>query len=410
MFISNLKAKNNSNTSINKKNKNVKKKKKKKQLSEDQKNKFNILLVATFFTGVLLIFSSYAWFYASLDVKIDFFKMEVSDEVGLFISLDGINYANTVNISQDTIIDDLSDIYPNNTNQWPSNGLTAVSSNGIRDNNSYNFDMYMGYGGPPRSESETQAGSNYVDIINYKPDLGDFFQDDEDCELAEDGTCKEKTNYLSTSLINEGKPSTLNYYIAFDFFLKNVTGSPYSDNLYLDEGTTVYYNDDKHDDSDGIINSLRFGFVKIGSTSNRADAKTIQNLSCNNNCQMIIYEPNSTNHSVKSIERIKKYGVTLVNGEYLPTYAVINNGIYLQPASGLPGSGIALDMEHFALQKTITDADFDTPIFEVPNGVTKVRAYIWVEGQDVDSLETRSTGGIISIVINLIKDLAGYYK
>lgn len=407
MFIPSSKTKNNSNTSRSNKNKNAKKKK---QSPEDKKNNFNLLLMATFFTGVLLIFSSYAWFYASLDVKVDFFKMEVSDEVGLFISLDGINYSNSVNISQDTIIDKLQNTYPNNTNQWASNGLIAVSSNGIKDRNSYNFNMYMGYGGPPRSESESQDGSNYVDIINYKPDLGDYFQDDEDCELDEDGTCKEKTNYLSTSLINESKPSTLNYYIAFDFFLKNVTGSPYSDNLYLDEGTTVYYNDDKHDDSDGIINSLRFGFVKIGTTSNRADAKTVQNLSCNNNCQMIIYEPNSTNHSAKSIERIKKHGVTLVNGEYAPTYAVINNGSYLEPAGGLPGSGIALDTKHFALQNTITDVDFDTPIFEIPNGVTKVRAYVWVEGQDVDSLETKSMGGIISIVINLIKDLAGYYK
>ena len=65
-----------------------------------------------------------------------------------------------------------------------------------------------------------------------------------------------------------------------------------------------------------------------------------------------------------------------------------------------------LDTEHFALQSSITS--FTNPIFEIPNGVTKMRVYVWIEGQDVDSLETSSKGAAISIALNLIKDLAGY--
>ena len=43
-----------------------------------------------------------------------------------------------------------------------------------------------------------------------------------------------------------------------------------------------------------------------------------------------------------------------------------------------------------------------------PNSITKVRVYVWLEGQDIDSLETRSEGADISIAINLIKDTAGF--
>ena len=76
-------------------------------------------------------------------------------------------------------------------------------------------------------------------------------------------------------------------------------------------------------------------------------------------------------------------------------------------ANGQAGSGIPLDTEHFALQQTITN--FDNPLFSLPNGVTKFRVYVWLEGQDLDSLETVSKGATIRITINFYKDLAGYY-
>lgn len=40
--------------------------------------------------------------------------------------------------------------------------------------------------------------------------------------------------------------------------------------------------------------------------------------------------------------------------------------------------------------------------------MTKVRVYLWIEGQDIDSLETDSSGSDISVSINLIKDTKGY--
>ena len=96
----------------------------------------------------------------------------------------------------------------------------------------------------------------------------------------------------------------------------------------------------------------------------------------------------------------------ITDGTYNPTYAIISEGSSLQHSNGQEGTGIPLDTAHFALQNTITT--FANPIFQIPNGITKVRAYVWIEGQDIDSLETYSKGAAITIAINLIKDLSGY--
>ena len=47
--------------------------------------------------------------------------------------------------------------------------------------------------------------------------------------------------------------------------------------------------------------------------------------------------------------------------------------------------------------------------FEVPSGVTKTRLYIWIEGQDIDSIATDSKGALLDVSINFSKDTAGQY-
>ena len=44
----------------------------------------------------------------------------------------------------------------------------------------------------------------------------------------------------------------------------------------------------------------------------------------------------------------------------------------------------------------------------IRSGINKVRVYIWVEGQDIDIIEQKSTGYEVSVVMNFEKDMAGY--
>jgi len=342
-------------------------------LEKRKKINSNLILLVAFFSGVLLIISTYAWLSVSLDVKVKFFDMSVSSDSGLFISLDGINYSDSVEISMDSIIKDLKETYPDHTNQWSTAGLWPVSSNGIRNGNDPNFDMYKG----ELSKRRTETGSRL----------------------------------LNTFLMNEDKASAANIYISFDIFLKNVSGSPKSDNLFLDEGTMLTFDEEATEETkesmSGIMNSIRFGFVKIGSLPTKTEPRAIQHMTCNNNCQTVIYEPRATSHSLASVfEAYANYGITLTDGVKSPTYAIINEGENLKPTNGHPGSGIPLDRSHFALQNTITN--FNRPIFTLPSAVTKMRVNIWIEGQDMDSLETHSDGSGVYLAIDFFKDLAGY--
>src|SRR5574344_1104065 len=178
------------------------------------KRNFDLLVIVTFLTGVLLIISSYAWFYASLDVKIDFLTLETSSETGLFISLDGITFDSTVEISEETLINQLKKTYPGNLSQWATRGLFSMSSNGISNTNSDKFDMFTS--------------------IKF-----DFKQNEAIGRI-----------YLHVVKKTEEKIDNMNQCIAFDIFLKNVSGSPKSDNLYLVKGTSIAYMNPEIDDYD----------------------------------------------------------------------------------------------------------------------------------------------------------------
>lgn len=67
-----------------------------------------------------------------------------------------------------------------------------------------------------------------------------------------------------------------------------------------------------------------------------------------------------------------------------------------------------LNSEYFRLQNTMKERDLDIPIFTLPDGITKTRVYLCIEGQDIDSLETDSEGAELSISLNFVKDTAGY--
>ena len=330
----------------------------------------NVSIFVIFMVGVLLIFSSYAWFSTSLNVKIKEFNMIVSKNSGLSISFDGINFDTAIEISRDSLINELTKTYPNHVNQWASIGLTPVSSNGISNSNSYFFDMF------------TSSG------VKYKN--------------------KQKTHgFINTTKAVETKPRSFNYYIAFDIFFKNETGSPVADNLYFDEGTTAYMTSDSGDEMQGLVNSIRIGIVKVGTVPLDSNAKTIQNIQCNNDCKSIIYEPNSKAHTMLSRERAAKYNLDLKDNEEYPTFAMINAGGPIYVEDNISGSS-KIDYNYFALQNTIKESDFDKPLFTIPDGITKARVYLWIEGQDIDSLETDSTGADIYVDINFVKDTNGY--
>ncbi|MDD2495887.1 MAG: hypothetical protein PHE29_11925, partial [Tissierellia bacterium] len=208
------------------------------------------LFWVTFLTAILLTASTYAWLSSALNVKINFFQLSVSSNSGLFISLDGIEFSDSVNISMDSIIMDLKETYPDHVNQW-SYGLWPVSTNGILSPDDDKFDLFIG------------------DLIRTR------------VRNPNNNTKK----LLNVVKAEEKRANASSYFVAFDIFLKNSSGSPNPDNLFFEENTIIDYQEDTteeiRDSMSNIMNSLRVGVLKIGSLPHNTPVKEIQNMKCN---------------------------------------------------------------------------------------------------------------------------------
>lgn len=325
--------------------------------------KFNLLFLLTAITGVILIYSTYAWFSASLNVVISDFSMTTKSTDGLYISLDGITWTDSVSITENDIINRLTDTYPNHETQW-SQELGPVSTQGLIDNNSNRFVFYT-------HKPHRVLRPNY-----------------------------DNTDKLSFFQVEESGVNKKNLFVAFDVFFKNVTPSPYSDNIYLEEATFV--NSDSESDDDTAINALRLGMVFSDVTDIGDSHANIQNLGCNGRCREFIYEPNAYNHSEKSITMADKHGVLLEQGNYYETYGMKQGGDDIMIWSGVRNNKVSIDDNYYVLQDTETN--IGNPIFAIPEGVVKARIYLWVEGQDVDIIEYTSPGYQVSVSLKFNKD------
>ncbi len=333
------------------------------------KKKKYLTIFYIFLLTVLLIVTTYAWFSTALNVQIRDFNVVAAKNSGLSISFDAINYDTFLEISRENIIEDLGARYPTHTNHWSDNGLVPVSTNGI--------------------------GSI--------PDKFDFYFTDGIYYLNND---KEQP-FLRTLKSKEDDPNPYSYFTSFDIFLKNETGSPVPDNLYLTNETKAIFNGEYSEEMDSLLNTMRFGFVKIGSVDHDTPATTVQNMTCIGTCEDVIYEPYHTTHTDLSIERAKKYGINLRDGSAFPTFGMIKAGGPIMMKNAVSGS-TSLEPEYFRLQETFNSQELSQSLFEVPDGVTKVRVYAWLEAQDIDSLETNSTGAELTLSIDFEKDTAGW--
>lgn len=340
------------------------------RLKSSKRNIFLTLFVI-FVLAVLLIVGSYAWFSTALNVKIHTFNMVVTRNDGLSISHDAVTYNSYIDISKEILYDDLGRTYPNFITSWPTNGLVPVSTNGNSSRNNYFFDVF------------TTTGVSY-------PNLRDRTK-----------------GIVTTKLYSENKPKKYSYFLAFDVFFKNDSGSPVADNLYFDVGTGVVIPEDITEQMRGLVNSMRFGIVKVGSLPITATPSEVQNIKCNNDCEAIIFELFKTSHTQMSIDNAKKYNINLVDGEEYPTYANVKAVNHQLLSTTISGSD-TLDTTSFKLQETIDENDINKPLFTVPYGYTKTRMYIWIEGQDIDSIETHSIGTNVDIIVNFVKDTMGY--
>lgn len=167
-----------------------------------------------------------------------------------------------------------------------------------------------------------------------------------------------------------------------------------------------------YDEKDnGIKNASRIAFVKLGETADGSALNTIQALNAGAASTVTVWEPNFDVHTDAGVANAKDvYGITTTaaNGALVP-YAGIKGAITKAEDILL---GEATQEKHEDKFTTVTPGKTSTAAFPanielmtLNKGITKVRIYMWVEGQDVDC-ENNASGGNINFDLKISTNAA----
>lgn len=342
------------------------KEKLRKERNKRRKYRLLILLLILFGTGTMLATSTYAWFTSNTNVSVETLKVNIEAKNGIQISADGTKWKSIVQKSD--IIGAHGGNYTAAVNQIPET-LEPVSTAGIPDENGY---LPMYYGVVKTSASETNNGEYILTAT--------------------------KTTEMDNSA-RTGAEADSAKFIAFDLFFKVEADTP----VYLVAGSGATTTD-KTDT--GIKNASRIAFVNKGYTTAGDTLANIQALNTGASSAVTIWEQNYDVHTAAGVAHAKDvYGITTTQtgGDLVPYAGVIapiteENDILLGEATETKDS---TKFKNVTPTKA-TAAGFTNyvSLFTLKKGVTKMRIYMWVEGQDVDC-ENNASGGSISFDLKI---------
>ena len=408
-------------------------------MKKERKNKKKIrnLIILCSFCAIILTVSTYAWFIGMKTVNVSSFDIDIATTEGLFLSMDGTSWSYKLDAKN-------AQAYEGNVNTWAENGLIPMSTVGDMDDTSSRLKLFE-----KGSLTTTKGGYRLLTsrVHNYE-------------------TQNEKGNYI------EGDG-----YVAFDLFIKNLSGTEYyTDNeplneeaIYLTTNSAVKVASTGQNGT-GIENSVRVAFAQIGRVKgDTTDATNITGITCSNVeaadgkaqvtgiCRSAqIWEPNDTAHVQNAINWYEtsclkrksegtnvtdaaSYDTTLGDGaktncatftttDAKPTYAISRALTIADNVDVYDGAGYnsyensTVDYATYAQaedksQYKLVDFPYFTdtmknkkgterPTFMTlaPNSITKVRVYVFIEGQDVDNYDFASLGKKISINFGFTKE------
>mgnify|MGYP003309167584 CR=1 FL=1 len=254
-----------------------------------------------------------------------------------------------------------------------------------------------------------------------------------------------------------------NGYVAFDLFIRNKSGNKYYDTVNKDNEEAIYLTPEStvkvaeigdNRENSGIENSVRVAFAQIGrvkatlgmggeTEAAKAERKIITGITCTSDSNVTgicedrvaqIWEPNDTKHvqnainwyNTSCLKRTKadltldsSYSgkcETIENGYTYQTYAVAREISYADQVDVYDGSayngytgsidnGSLFAYDYFTdTEKNKLGTERPTFITLAPNSITKVRVYVYIEGQDVDNYDFASLGKKISVKFGFTKE------
>lgn len=338
--------------------------KQEKKKDKRRRRKILLALLLVVFTGIILTANTYAWFTSNKTITVEAIDVQVATANGIQVSVDGVNWKTIITNADLNSTLGASSLYTTNTNQLPfrTNNNTAsttvkpVSTGGTIANDKLN--MYLG-------ELASDAGGNTIlkstKSTETKGDTGDF--------------------------------------VVFDLFFMVTQNST----VKLGTGSSVATSTGAT--NKGLKNAARVAFIKLGKASIGSNASTIQGIG--GGTDMIIWEPNNNVHTDAAIaDALSTYNLSVTSTQQIASYygvdAVMSTGVSLKD---LGSSSNPIGTNFKSVTPTLKTPDgalaADQNWFSLDAGITKVRFYLWIEGQDVDC-ENTASGDAITYNMNFV--------
>ncbi len=354
--------------------------------SEESRKRTKFLFTLIILTAILCITATYAWFTVQRNVSVSGLRVEVGVEDNMLISLDGDNWTRTITIEDMRQL--LGTYEPENTD-------TVIYQAAKGDNKNYVPTKLM----PVSTDGTVEDGK--IQFATGRTVGGNKLTDIKLCTEDDIGT--EKT-------VNDKHP-----FLVFDLYVKNISpntqnvGNP--ETFQLNKGSQVV----ALNDETGLEAAVRVGLVAYENTGNLLDVgSTLRALQPDESDKVAIWEPNYKMHTdavrnsdsritanlcdfetqALKIDKVTEGDINdITNGGERVT-AVHTNKV--KQADNVDGR----TQEPATLEATkLTDtssADFKID----SNSVTKMRVYVWIEGQDPDCVDDALEGKEIEIVLN----------
>lgn len=308
-----------------------------------KKYRLLFLLILFFFTAVMFSTSTYAWFTSNRVVTVNTINVHVAASGGIEISADGTNWKSVIMPEDITSVH--ATTYPTSVNQIPSQ-MEPVSTGKEIDGGTGFLKMFYGL-------TDSNSTGDYV------------------------LTSTRATETEGNGATNDGK------FIAFDLFFKVSSETT----MYMTPNSKIKY---LNENGKGIANAVRVAFVNEGNIATGSDLGDIQGLKGATAATTYIWEPNYDVHTSSAVANARDvYGITTSEtGGALIRYDGLINTITKEDNVTL---GNANSTSHPTMFKTV-NVDYSTvkdfaanrEVFTLSSGITKMRIYMWIEGQDVD--------------------------
>lgn len=393
--------------------------------NKKHENRVKKLVAMVILCAVVLSVSTYAWFIGMKTVNINAFDISIKSTEGLFLSMDGKNW------SYNLTVDKEGNPYAKHTNTFAENGLIPMSSVGDMDAASSTMKLFE-----KGSLTSVPGGMRLL-------------------------ASKVSNTTIATDKVTGTEGAG---YVAFDLFVKNISGQAYyaendplnEEAIYLTNKSEVKVGTAGTEATDaqkntGIQNSVRVGFAQIGrmsaegneASNDEATATKITEMTCAGDeeagitgiCRKAqIWEPNDNKHVDNALNwyktsclQRKAEGTTVTakdsygekcadlpaDGTHHPTYAIsdviaLDDEVNIYDGAAYntyEKSTKLVDFPYFTdtmkIKKGTERPEFMTL---APNSITKIRVYIWLEGQDIDNYDFASLGTHIAVNFGFTKE------